>query len=1099
MKNKIIKAMLLCMSASMALPNVSAFAAEGEAEPSAVEEVNTQVSGVTDTSLPENTESNDATSETNPGKIHKDAPAEETAEEPEMTPEEAAVPEEVKGSYATDDEAKAADTPADFKERLSTIAITSDIFGKYADSLTEFLHGDSVDKASLYNCEISIADKAAELASDAGPDVVNAMKYNIALIFESTYGENAFNTGREVRKLIVSDKDAEFDACTTIKEIDAVYREAGGITSTPAELLNAQGQPDNNDSENSASLSSHVQNIDDVEVIVGSDIPLPQVTYDSEYVASVSIDTSKVNKDVVGVYSIFYIISGVDGTAETVEKRCSVIENSSVNDLRIKMCMKADEIAANKFTEASFKEMWTQELEAAKAEISKMNTEEEMQGVLDKLTETANALLSEQQLFIAKQGYLSVFKDYCAEFEYETTTQKEMADRVLQETNAKIESAATIDEAFRALEEGKAKIQDIFNQGEASIDSLKKEAKAEIDATKNTIQDSTTITENVYKALINRLDACTTVKDIESVTNSANYIFTDIKAVLAGDITMMTNLYRDMKGIAVDSDTTATINLVMGLGDTTDLTDGERRIHDICTALSCTAEEFENYLSGLAGETVEGTTKTELYAEFIRLTGGTVDEELAKAKDDAKNSIEDALNAINTKDKVILAKKEKLKEETFALIDKAVNADELKSVVETAQQNIQKLAKEAEESDKLNGVKETAKKQIQAIVNAQDNEQLKEALNKLAQSVMKAIDTATTEDAINSQLESFKQGADKIIETFKQDAVLAEAKAEMLKKLAELESGINKEYETEDMKNIISSAKNDIDTAKTVEECSKIYNQAKQNYNKTYISAMRTAFAAKIDGLLKDKNFKDETCKKKANDIVAQQKANLKQATNEQSMDNCYQLAKKNIDLITAKDNAIAQLKAENPNLSANASKLLEGYINKINDASSQEDVSKIVKECKDAIANYNQASGDIVKAREEAVSALTNMYTDLNNNPAISAENKAEAKKILDTYIEKINAATSVEEINQIREEGVAALKKYGGDPNKAVPNAATSTTANGAGTPGASDKVGEMLSSGKVKTGDENMGVIAMAGASIITAIAAAALAIRRFMKKD
>ena len=57
-----------------------------------------------------------------------------------------------------------------------------------------------------------------------------------------------------------------------------------------------------------------MEGLDDIEIQLGDDLPSPRVSYDDTKVVSVSLDTSKVDKSTIGVYTISYIIKGVDGT-----------------------------------------------------------------------------------------------------------------------------------------------------------------------------------------------------------------------------------------------------------------------------------------------------------------------------------------------------------------------------------------------------------------------------------------------------------------------------------------------------------------------------------------------------------------------------------------------------------------------------------------------------------------------------------------------------------------------------------------------------------------------------------------------------------------
>ena len=340
--------------------------------------------------------------------------------------------------YATDESAKVADTPDDFGPKLSNIVFSDDVFGRYADSLNEYINGSEVDTGSIYNCEMDMVDKVAELTKDESAEAIAASKYQVVLTFESVYGEDAFMPGRDIRRALIADssKDEDFAVCGTIAEADTVYISAGGTTAIPTTLFKAVSeQPENPDEtgatdspndtdsvtkdedqngaddstteetpsdttnpdtpgdvttdsdsaeEEKRSLDEYVEGLDDIEIQLGDDLPSPRVSYDDTKVVSVSLDTSKVDKSTIGVYTISYIIKGVDGTTKIVNKQCAVSEDPVLKELRKQMCEKAGEIEKGKFTEKDFKSKWDEAVKAAKAEINKKKNEEEMQAVLDK-------------------------------------------------------------------------------------------------------------------------------------------------------------------------------------------------------------------------------------------------------------------------------------------------------------------------------------------------------------------------------------------------------------------------------------------------------------------------------------------------------------------------------------------------------------------------------------------------------------------------------------------------------------------------------------------------------------------------------------------
>ena len=107
MKNKVISAMLLGMSATMAVPGTVVMAAEDGSESTAVEETAAEV--------PE-AEGGESEAEQN----------DEESQDKQDT--DTAVQKMI--DYATDESAKVADTPDDFGPKLSNIVFSDDVFGK---------------------------------------------------------------------------------------------------------------------------------------------------------------------------------------------------------------------------------------------------------------------------------------------------------------------------------------------------------------------------------------------------------------------------------------------------------------------------------------------------------------------------------------------------------------------------------------------------------------------------------------------------------------------------------------------------------------------------------------------------------------------------------------------------------------------------------------------------------------------------------------------------------------------------------------------------------------------------------------------------------
>lgn len=1183
MKNKMISAMLLGMSATMAVPATAVFA-EDLAEPSALEEVAAETPAEpVETPVAETEAEVSYDNDANEAQAEAPVIEEDVVEEGETA--EVQIAE--MAAYATDEEQKEADTPSDFKDKLSDFEFEAGTFGKYGAQLTEFINGDEIDKSSLYNCEMSVIEKIQKLAVEESTDARRALKYAIALKFESEYGEDAFQPGRDIRRAILSDsgtdKDYEFAVSETIAEADAIYKDNGGITTNPKDLLTPepekelyeyvmgmqdfemnQGEEisvpeisfdetyvDSVDIDTSTidkdtagvykftyvikgvdgstvnvekqctvkavetpaepevkELYEYVYGMQDFEVKLGDAVPNPNLSYDADHVASVTVDTSAVDKDTVGAYPITYVITGLDGSVENVEKECRVVEDAALEDLRDEMCAKIDALGEDKFTESEFQSKWEREAEAAKAKIRTMTEEEDMQAEVDAFTDITNSIIGEQQLFVAKAGYVNILKKYHAGFSYETNAQKQFADDAMAAAIDKINAANTVDEAASALDAGKESIRRIGEQDADFVDELKESAKKKLNAQKESIQDATTIVCNVYNAFSARLDDCKTAKDIESLTNSADIAFNEAESLVNGDMSSVARLLKALKGISGDGDTTATIDAIAALGTPATMDDAESRVSDAWKAITCNVEDYAAYLSGRAGKTVTGDTKASAYANYIKVTDGTAkpDEGLQKAKDAAKREVDKLLDEIKSNDADVTARKGEIKESAYAFIDGSTSEAEVSAALENARGMVSDLANDVSKAAELSAARAKAKENIQATVDEQADENLKAAIAKLAEAAMVNIDAAGTADEISAIQEAFNTDVKTTTEAFKQDAALATAKADALRKLTELASSAKTEYKSSEMDEIEAKTRESIANAQTADECSTIYAQAKQDYKAAYLKSMRAVFSAKLDELVSADKFTDSTYLTKAQEVIATQKSNLDQATNEDTMQKCYDLAKENIDklftaqstattLASAKVTAINQLNASYTNLSDQQSKILNKYIDAINNATTTDEINDLVTKCdaamKEAGANAD-TNAALAQAKADAISALTNMAA------TAPEANKEAAQEVLKTYTDKINAATTTDEVKQLLEDGKNALSKYGADANAAVPNSKTQTTlGSGSGSGDASQK-GDATATTSVKTGDDNMGIIAIAGTAIMGALAAAFISLRKLIKK-
>lgn len=1145
MKNKLISAMLVGMSASMAFSGTAVFA---ENEP--------------------------------------------TATETEVTDE------------STTEEAEEVDIS--FLDKIPTLTFTNDIFGKdYGTQLTEYITTEDFSQyTTLYDVEKDIADKMAEIMKDENEDIIKAAKYKVATIFEKTYGDDAIEYAKEIRNDIVTMENP--DTYTTISALQEGYKALGGTESIPADLIkeeekvgeeaaaeiaetaeeateentegatekteaaesteSAEPQTTEKTTDNSAiiedttvtdasaetvtPLVEYCEGIADLETQEGVELIAPTLTWDDSHVSNVSVDLSTVDISTRGVYDIVYSITGVDGLIDNVTRTCTVTENSELTELRTSMNAAVDEISAAKdITESDYVSEWTQAATEAKSKINTAKTQEEMQAIIDEATAKAEEIKAAQQLTVAQAGYVNVLNDAYENLSLDTEVQTTQAKEIVTTATEEIQAAETIDAAATVLSDAQSELMAVANDDESSLETSKQTTIETLKTLKDLIKDKTTITDNVYNALVAKINSCTTSEELDSVTHTGGLVFTDCETIVNDNTKLSTfvSLFTNLKGAAVDSDTTAVIAAIANLGTPSNLETGESRVQDATNAITLSASDFKAYLAKKLGKDVSGDTKADMYTNYAT-NGGA------------------AITSTPTK--------------------------EVTPSPTTAP------------TDNLSQQKTKAKADIKAVVDKQTDENIKAAVSTLADYAYKKIDKATTKDEITEVTDAFNQAIEVILDNSDDntETTLTAARADAYVKLDKLLSNANSDYVSETMKSDIAAAQSKVLKAETAEECTQIYADAKVAFDSAYLSAMKASYADKLDALLTLYTFANDTDRTSAAEIIAKQKVNIEAATSESAMESCYKLAKTSIesivntsnnetDLSAKKIEAIAKINSVVSNPSTEGKNIIAKYTTKINAATSEADISQLVTDCITELTkaeeqvNTDKTKEALAEAKAKAIQELKNAmssspstvetstyqsYVDKINaatsedevktllstgkealstaqqqtvttvsptaaatvTPSTTAAasetdaletakkeakeslqnmlatvpsaNKEAATAVYNSYVEKINAATTTSEVEELKNEAISQLKKYGGDENAAKPNSSTSTTLGNSDKVGesATDKIGESGAAGTagtVKTGDENGTTMAIAGSAFLAAIATAVMTLKKFKKKD
>ena len=379
--------------------------------------------------------------------------------------------------------------------------------------------------------------------------------------------------------------------------------------------------------------------------------------------------------------------------------------------------------------------------------------------------------------------------------------------------------------------------------------------------------------------------------------------------------------------------------------------------------------------------------------------------------------------------KAIVAKaKESLKD--------AKTVEEINKIVEDAAGKVEKVKKEASDAEKLEKKKKTYQAKLDNLVKNVTDSELKTTLSKIVDSAKADISNATSEEQMNEILTKAKNDIKNTTVEYSKNKALATKKAQLIEKLTSLADG--KSLSSEAL-SIISQAKTDIMDASTSEDAVSIYNTAVASFKETYVNDLHTSYKEKLDALAPDASSTlDDTTKAKINDTITKAKENIDKTSSEDAMKQIYDQAEKSVSLL--KEN-----------------------------------------------------SSSLDKVKEDAINELKN-YTTLNTESV---------QKVISAYTNKIQSATSEDQVKQYLSDAKGLLDKLNaaaGITSSTDQNGGTSTgsTASGTDVQSASKK-GDDTPTSSVKTGDENgFNIIASVAALIVGIGAVGALIYMKFFKK-
>ena len=353
--------------------------------------------------------------------------------------------------------------------------------------------------------------------------------------------------------------------------------------------------------------------------------------------------------------------------------------------------------------------------------------------------------------------------------------------------------------------------------------------------------------------------------------------------------------------------------------------------------------------------------------------------DLKKAKEDAIKELENYVNKDDYREEE-QNKIDEIIDNAKNKINSSIGIDDINKIKEEAKKQLDDLKTDDEyRFEELEKAKKDAITELEKYVDKDDyREKEQKEINEIIDRAKEDINEATKIEDINS----IKEEAEKEIDNLKTDKELTE-ELEKTKKdaISELENYVDKndyrEKEQEEIAEIIEIAKEKINNTTKIEE----------------IKPIKEAAERELDALKTDAEYSAEELEKAKKDAI-------NELENYVDADNYREKEQQEI------------------------AEIIEAAKEDINKATSTEEVNSIKEAAERELDKLNTDAyltylEQLEKAKKDAINELEN-YVDKN---AYREKEQQEIDKIIENAKEKINKATSIEEVNSIKEEAEREL----------------------------------------------------------------------------
>ena len=700
-------------------------------------------------------------------------------------------------------------------------------------------------------------------------------------------------------------------------------------------------------------------------------------------------------------------------------------------------------------------------LAEVKEKITNASSAEDIEVLSAEASATLESLLAQETIESQRTAAKEALKEFFDGAKFETDELKAVAQEIYDSAMEAIGQADSIEKINDELDSAKEDIQNVIDQKDGVLDTLKENAKKNIDEARDAIQTESQLPDEVVAMAKEQIDAADSAKTIQSIKTVSKEILANMKSALdEKSKSSVSDTISSLRGISLNKDDPDLLvymaekasaaeyadacTLMEAAVEYVSLSDADFKdvlVDDMKDVLADAKEDkaedaqkiFDEAVSSMKDVSRLNTYK--VYENAMTELGKLkATDEVSAAKKEAEASLDKLVEGIT--DKTVKAKAEDIVAKAKESLKDAKTVEEINKIVEDAAGKVEKVKKEASDAEKLEKKKKTYQAKLDNLVKNVTDSELKTTLSKIVDSAKADISNATSEEQMNEILTKAKNDIKNTTVEYSKNKALATKKAQLIEKLTSLADG--KSLSSEAL-SIISQAKTDIMDASTSEDAVSIYNTAVASFKETYVNDLHTSYKEKLDALAPDASSTlDDTTKAKINDTITKAKENIDKTSSEDAMKQIYDQAEKSVSLL--KEN-----------------------------------------------------SSSLDKVKEDAINELKN-YTTLNTESV---------QKVISAYTNKIQSATSEDQVKQYLSDAKGLLDKLNaaaGITSSTDQNGGTSTgsTASGTDVQSASKK-GDDTPTSSVKTGDENgFNIIASVAALIVGIGAVGALIYMKFFKK-